>query len=257
MDLGLNGRTALVLASTGGLGAATARALGAEGANVVVSGRNAERAEQLAAELPSATAVQCDLSEPDAAERLVAATRAAYGDPDIVVLNGPGPKPGSATTLGPGDARAAVDLLVETHLALLTMTLPAMRAAGWGRILSVGSSGVQQPIPTLAASNVGRAALAAYLKTLATEVASDGVTVNMLLPGRIATDRVASLDAAAAERTGKTVEDTRNAAIATIPAGRYGDPAEFGAVAAFLCSDAASYVTGSQVRCDGGLIAGA
>ncbi|MDN5856002.1 MAG: SDR family oxidoreductase [Actinomycetia bacterium] len=255
MDLGLKGRTALVLASTGGLGAATARALGAEGANVIVSGRNEERAKQIASELPSATGVRCDLSEPGAAELLVAATREAYGEPDIVVLNGPGPKPGSPTDLGPGDARAAIDLLVETHVALVTLTLPAMRAAGWGRILSVGSSGVQQPIPTLAASNVGRAALAAYLKPLATEIAGDGVTVNMLLPGRIATDRVASLDAAAAERTGKSVEETRKAAEATIPVGRYGDPAEFGAVAAFLCSDLASYVTGSQVRCDGGMIA--
>ena len=255
MDLGLNGRTALVLASTGGLGEATARALGAEGANVVVTGRNEERAKEVAAELPSATGVGCDLSEPDAAERLLAATRDAYGEPDIVVLNGPGPKPGRSTDLGPGDARAAVDLLVETHLALVTLTLPAMRAAGWGRILAVGSSGVQQPIPTLAASNVGRAALAAYLKTLATEVAGDGVTVNMLLPGRIATDRVASLDAAAAERTGKSVEETRKAAEATIPTGRYGEPVEFGAVAAFLCSDTASYVTGGQIRCDGGMIA--
>lgn len=255
MDLGLNSRTALVLASTGGLGEATARALGTEGANVVVTGRNEERAKEVAAQLPSATGVGCDLSEPDAAERLLAATRDAYGEPDIVVLNGPGPKPGRSTDLGPGDARAAVDLLVETHLALVTLTLPAMRAAGWGRILAVGSSGVQQPIPTLAASNVGRAALGAYLKTLASEVAGDGVTVNMLLPGRIATDRVASLDAAAAERTGKSVEETRKAAEATIPTGRYGEPAEFGAVAAFLCSDAASYVTGGQIRCDGGMIA--
>jgi len=255
MDLGLNGRTALVLASTGGLGAATAQALAAEGANVVVSGRNEERAKQIAAQLPSATGVRCDLSEPGAADLLVAATREAYGEPDIVVLNGPGPKPGRATDLGPGDARAAIDLLVETHLALVTLVLPAMRAAGWGRILAIGSSGVQQPIPTLSASNLGRAALGSYLKTLAGDVAADGVTVNMVLPGRIATDRVASLDEAAANRTGTSVEEARNASIAKIPAGRYGDPAEFGAVVAFLCSEAASYVTGSQVRCDGGMVA--
>lgn len=255
MDLGLQGRTALVLASTGGLGAATARAIGAEGANVVVCGRDGDRADAVAAELPSATGVACDITEPGAPERLVEATRHAYGEPDVVVLNGPGPKPGTATDLGPGDVRAAIDLLVETHLALVTLTLPAMRAAGWGRILSVGSSGVQQPIPALAASNVGRASLAAYLKTLATQVAGDGVTVNMLLPGRIATDRVASLDEAAANRAGTSVDEARNAAIAKIPAGRYGEPSEFGVIAAFLCSDAASYVTGSQVRCDGGMIA--
>ena len=255
MDLGLNGRTALVLASTGGLGEATARALGAEGANVVVTGRNEERAKSIAAELPSATGIRCDLTEDDAVDRLVAATREAYGDPQIVVLNGPGPKPGPATSIGPGDARAAVDLLVESHVALVSQTLPAMRAAGWGRILAIGSSGVQQPIPTLAASNLGRAALASYLKTLAGAVAPDGVTVNMLLPGRIATDRVASLDEAAARRNGTSVEEARNASIAKIPAGRYGEPTEFGSVAAFLCSDAASYLTGGQIRCDGGMIA--
>lgn len=255
MDLGLKGRTALVLASTGGLGEATARALGAEGANVVVTGRNEERAKAVAAELPSAIGVRCDLTEDGALEQLVAATRETYGDPEILVLNGPGPKPGSATDVGPGDARAAVDLLVEAHVAMVTLTLPAMRAAGWGRILAVGSSGVQQPIPTLAASNLGRAALASYLKTLAGAVAPDGVTVNMLLPGRIATDRVAALDEAAAKRTGTSVEEAKNASIAKIPTGRYGKPTEFGAVAAFLCSEAASYLTGGQIRCDGGMIA--
>jgi 3-oxoacyl-[acyl-carrier protein] reductase len=115
---------------------------------------------------------------------------------------------------------------------------------------------VQQPIPTLTASNVGRAALAAYLKTLAGAVAADGVTVNMVLPGRIATDRLASLDRAAAERTGRSVEDTAAASRAAIPTGRYGDPAEFGAVVAFLASAQAAYVTGEQVRVDGGLVGG-
>ncbi|MGH3358203.1 MAG: SDR family oxidoreductase [Nocardioidaceae bacterium] len=255
MDLGLQGRTALVLASTGGLGAATARAIGAEGANVVVTGRNEARAKEIAAELPSAIGVGCDLTEPGAAERIVAATKETYGDPDVVVLNGPGPKPGKASEIDPAAMQAAVDVLLAPQIAVVSQTLGAMRAAGWGRILAIGSSGVQQPIPTLGSSNLGRAALGSYLKTLSIEVAPDGVTVNMLLPGRVATARTAALDEAAAERSGTTVEQAQAAALTKIPAGRYGDVTEFGAVAAFLCSGWASYVTGSQIRCDGGLVA--
>ena len=254
MDLGIRGRVALVLASTGGLGAAVARALGEEGAHVVVTGRDAEKAEKLAAELPSAVAVPVDLAEPGAPERLLDATRTAFGEPDIVVLNGPGPKPGSASDLDAGAVGAATDQLLAGHVALVHRALGHMRDQGWGRILAVGSSGVEAPLPMLAASNVGRAALAAYLKTLAGEVAGAGVTVNMLLPGRIATDRVAALDAAAADRQGRGVDEVRADSQARIPTGRYGDPDEFGAVAAFLCSTRASYVTGSLVRCDGGLL---
>lgn len=255
MDLGLQGRTALVLASTGGLGAATARAIGAEGANVVVTGRDESRAQSVASELPSAVGVGCDLTEPGAADALVTATRDAYGNPDIVVLNGPGPKPGKASEIDPETMQAAVDVLLAPQIAIVSRTLGPMRSAGWGRILAVGSSGVQQPIPALGASNLGRAALGSYLKTLSIEVAADGVTVNMLLPGRVATNRTAALDEAAAKQSGGTVEDARAASEAKIPAGRYGDVSEFGAVAAFLCSGPASYVTGSQIRCDGGLVA--
>jgi 3-oxoacyl-[acyl-carrier protein] reductase len=129
-----------------------------------------------------------------------------------------------------------------------------MRGRGFGRIVAIGSSGVQAPIERLVASNAARAALAGYLKTLAAEVAADGVTVNMVLPGRIATDRVGVLDRANAERSGKTEEEVREAAKAAIPAGRYGTPEEFAAVVTFLASAAASYVTGEQIRCDGGLV---
>lgn len=254
MDLGLKDHTALVLAATGGLGAAIAAALGAEGANVVVTGRDREKAEALAASLPSAVGVAVDLTSPDAATTVVEATRAAFGDPDVVVLNGPGPKPGAAADLDEAGARAAVETLLVPHVAVVRQTLPAMRARGWGRILAVGSSSVEAPLPNLSASNVGRAALAAYLKTLSAEVAADGVTVNMLLPGRIATDRVAALDEAAAGRQDRAVEEVRASSRARIPVGRYGDPAEFGSVGAFLCSARASYVTGSLVRCDGGLL---
>lgn len=255
MDLGLRGRTALVCASTAGLGRATAEALAAEGARVVISGRRRELAEQIAARYPGATAVPCDVTAPDAARELVEACRAALGtDLDIVVLNGPGPRPAGATAVDAADLRAAVESLLVFQQSLVAQVLPGMRERGWGRILSIGSSGVLEPITGLALSNVGRSALAAYLKSLATEVAGDGVTVNMLLPGRIDTDRVQALDAARAEREGRDPAAVAADAAAAIPAGRYGRPAEFGAVAAFLCSEPAGYVTGSAVRCDGGML---
>jgi 3-oxoacyl-[acyl-carrier protein] reductase len=128
-----------------------------------------------------------------------------------------------------------------------------MRTTRWGRILAIGSRSVVAPIPNLALSNLGRAALAGYLKTLAAEVAADGVTVNMLLPGRIATDRLRAVDEADAARTGRTVDEVRARATEAIPVGRDGDPAEFGSVAAFMCGAPASYITGVALRCDGGI----
>ena len=254
MDLGLGGRCAVVCASTGGLGEAVARALAAEGANVVVSGRRGDRAKQIAAELPSAVGVEVDLASPSGASDLVAAARDSFGEVDVLVLNGPGPKPGPAASVDDEGLDTAVDALLRPHLRLLGLTLPGMRSRGWGRVLAVGSSGVAAPLPNLALSNLGRSALAGYLKTLAAEVAADGVTVNLLLPGRIATDRAAALDEGRAERSGRSIDDVREESRAEIPAGRYGDPAEFGSVGAFLCSEQASYVTGTAVRCDGGLV---
>lgn len=254
MDLGLAGRTALVCASTSGLGEAIARALGAEGAHVVVSGRRAERARAIAAELPSAVGVGVDLTAPDGPAALVAATREAFGDIDVLVLNSGGPPPSSATGI---DAAAVTEAMVPLLLAqmrLVSLALPTMRERRWGRILGVGGSGIIAPIPGLALSNVGRAAFGGYLKTLAGEVAADGVTVNLLIAGRIATARTDAVDAATAEREGLDVSEVEARGVAMIPVGRYGDVAEFGAVAAFLCSAAASYVTGTATRCDGGLL---
>ena len=209
MDLGLTGRTAVVPGATSGLGLAIARALAAEGANVVLAGRREQLVAEHAAALPSAVGVVADLTDADGPSRIVAAAHEAYGEVDILVLNGGGPPPGTAAAIGTDGAEAAVRLLVFPHVALVDAFLPGMRERGWGRIVAVGSSGVQQPLDGLAASNLGRAALAGYLKTLAAEVAPDGVTVNMVLPGRIDTDRVASLDASAAERRGVTTEDAR------------------------------------------------
>jgi 3-oxoacyl-[acyl-carrier protein] reductase len=254
MDLSITGRTAVVCASTSGLGEAIARALAAEGTQVVVSGRRGERARQIAGELPSAVGVEVDLTDPAGTERLLAAAREAFGEVDILVLNGPGPKAGPAAKVTEPDVDAAIDALLRPHVRLVSAVLPGMRERRWGRVLAVGSSGISAPLPNLALSNLGRAALAGYLKTLAAEVAADGVTVNLLLPGRIATDRAEALDQGRAERSGRSVDDVREESRAEIPAGRYGDPAEFGSVGAFLCSAQASYVTGTAVRCDGGLV---
>jgi 3-oxoacyl-[acyl-carrier protein] reductase len=254
MDLGIAGRTAVVCASTSGLGEAIARALAAEGAHVVVSGRRGERARQIAAELPSAVGVEVDLTDPTDDRRLLAAAREMFGEIDILILNGPGPEPGPAVEVTESDVGGAVDALLRPQVRLVSTVLPGMRKRRWGRILAVGSSGISAPLANLALSNLGRAALAGYLKTLAAEVAADGVTVNLLLPGRIATDRARALDQARADRSGRSVDDVEKQAVAQIPAGRYGDPAEFGDVAAFLCSRQASYVTGTALRCDGGLV---
>ncbi len=256
MDLGLAGRTALVCASTSGLGEATARALAAEGARVVVSGRRAERAAEIAAELPGAVGVGVDLTERGGPERLVARAVEACGPVDVLVLNSGGPPPSTAATLDTDAITEALVPLLTVQQRLVSLVLAGMRERGWGRILGVGSSGIVAPIPGLALSNIGRAALAGYLKTLAGEVASDGVTVNLLLPGRIATARTTGIDGYIAEREGITPAEVEARAAAAIPAGRYGTAAEFGAVAAFLCSSAASYVTGTATRCDGGLVEG-
>ncbi len=254
MELGLDGRTALVCASTSGLGLATAQALDRAGANIVLSGRRADRVNDLATELRSAIGVAVDLTHPEAADRLVDAATQHFGAVDILVLNNGGPPPSTALETGPEDLARGMELLVSPMQRLLRLTVPAMRQRRWGRVLAIGSSGVDEPIPNLAVSNAARAALAGLLKTLAGEVARDGVTVNMLLPGRIDTPRVRSLDAATAERTGRPAAEVAEDSAAAIPAGRYGTPQEFGDTAAFLCSERASYITGTRVRVDGGMV---
>jgi 3-oxoacyl-[acyl-carrier protein] reductase len=254
MDLGIGGRTAIVCASTSGLGEATARALAAEGVRTVVCGRRGPTAQAIAAELPDAVGVEVDLTSADGPARLVDAAVSAFGQVDILVLNSGGPPPSRAAEVSDDDVLAAVTTLVLAQRRLVSLVLPGMRERGWGRVLAIGSSGVVEPIPGLALSNVGRAALGGYLKTLSAEVAADGVTVNMLLPGRIATARTEAVDRGIAERDGISAEEAAARSVATIPVGRYGRPEEFGSVAAFLCSAAASYVTGTATRCDGGAV---
>lgn len=254
MDLGLAGKTAVVLGATSGMGAAIARGLAAEGASVAVVGRRAQAARELASELGAAVAIPADITEPGAPQRILDQVTDTLGRVEVLVLNGGGPKPSLPTDFTSADAQDAVDLLLKPHIDLVSRVLPAMLEAGWGRIVAVGSAGVQEPIGNLTASNVGRAALAGYLKTLAGQVADQGVTVNMVLPGLIDTDRAAGLDQLAADAAGVSVEEARTKRAESIPAGRYGTPEEFAAVAVFLASSRASYVTGEQIRCDGGSI---
>ena len=256
MKLGLDGRTALVLGSTSGLGLAIAQGLAGEGAHVVICGRRGDVAAERAAALPSAIGLEVDLNRPDAAAVAVAAAGQRFGQIDVLVLNAGGPPPGTAAALEADALSPAVRTLLLAQIEFVGEVLPGMRARGWGRIVAIGSSGVEAPIPGLVQSNTVRAALAGYLKTLAGEVAADGVTVNLILPGRIHTGRVDQLDENAARARGSDVAEVRRASQQRIPMRRYGRPEEFGSVAVFLCSDQASYVTGTAVRVDGGMLPG-
>lgn len=254
MDLGIAGRTALVCSSTDGLGEATARALAREGARTVVTGRRAARAQHIAQTLPDAVAIPADLNHPDTPEALVAQTESHYGPIDVLVLNGPGPPVTQAVDVSTPDIDQSIELLVKPQQRLVSLVLEGMRSRRWGRILTIGSSGMMTPLPDLALSNLGRAALAGYLKTLANEVARDGVTINVLIPGQIKTNRTEDVAHTKASRTNTPIDDVHRRDLARIPAGRYGSVDEFGAVATFLCSEHASYITGTAIRCDGGAI---
>jgi len=259
MDLGLHGKGALVLGASQGLGLGVARALLAEGARVAISARSTETLDTVRSALPADQRDRCfpiaaDLGTPGAAATIAAATRAALGSVDILVNNSGGPPTGQPSAVALADVEAQFDKMVTPLLALTLDLVPDMRSRGWGRVLTIASSGVVQPIPHLPISNSLRSALVGFMKTLAGEVARDGVTVNVLAPGRIATARTQSIDAAAASRAGKSESDVARESAATIPAGRYGTVEEFGAVAAFLAGTGASYVTGSIIRVDGGAI---
>lgn len=258
MDLGLAGKKAVVMSSSRGLGAGIAHALAAEGADVVLTGRAEARLAAEVAEINAkgagrASYVVADLADPATVEVLATAA-AAMGGADILIANTGGPAPGRMADADPATFAAQFDTMVVRVAALTARLVPHMQAQGWGRILAIGSSGVIQPIPTLGVSNLMRSALVGWSKSLSNDLAADGITVNMLVPGRIHTARVDELDTAAAQRMGKTIDDVRTASRATIPAGRYGKVEEFAATAAFLCSDPAGYITGSVVRCDGGMI---
>ncbi len=262
MDLGLKNKRALVLASSRGLGLGIAKALAAEGASVLLVGRSGDRLADNCREINAdsntkanggkADWVWGDLSEENFLDSMVAAVKDKLGGIDILVNNTGGPTPGTAEEMTAEKLDTFFQSMVLRVITLTNALVPQMKAQGFGRILTVASSGVFEPIPNLALSNTLRAALVGWNKTLATELAGSGITCNMLLPGRIHTDRIDELDGANAKRQGKSVEEIRAASLKTIPAGRLGKVEEFAAAGAFLCSVPASYVTGTMLRVDGG-----
>jgi 3-oxoacyl-[acyl-carrier protein] reductase len=239
MNLGLTGKRALVLGGSRGLGAASAQALADEGVTVLVASRSA--------------AYPLDLTSAESVGALIDTVK-AQGGVDILVNNSGGPKPGGAQGQSSADWQAAFQTMASSLFAITDALLPGMIERKWGRIITIASSGVVAPISGLAFSNAIRGAIAGWSKTLAGEVAQHGITVNMVLPGRIDTDRVRELDQNRSAKTGLDIEAVRQAARNEIPLGRYGQPAEFGAAVAFLASQQASYITGSMLRVDGGMI---
>lgn len=258
MNLGISGKVALILASSGGLGFGIAQALAAEGARVFLTGRSTEKlkaaADAIRADGGDAEWASADLADPATPAKLASEVQDAFGPVDILVNNTGGPPPGRMSDADLELVPTQFNAMVLSVMAMTAAVVPGMRESGWGRVITVASSGVEQPIPNLGLSNALRASLVGWSKSMATDLAPDGITVNMLLPGRIHTNRVDQIDSGAASRSGKSVDEVRAASRATIPIGRYGRVEEFAAVAAFLASEQASYVTGSLVRCDGGLI---
>ena len=260
MDLKLQGKRALICGGSSGLGRAVATALVAEGVHVVLLSRDgaalAEAAEALNAMGPGrAGFVPADLADHAGLLKAVDQAEALLGGPVEILLNNTGgPPPSGVSGLEPAIWRDHFEAMVLSIFRLMDRVLPAMRAAGWGRILNVASITVVEPSAALGVSNTLRASVAAWAKTLAGEVGPDGVTVNTLLPGRIDTPRIARLDQAAAERKGVTPQQARADSVRSIPVGRIGAPEEFGAAAAFLASPLAAYITGSLIRLDGGAI---
>ncbi|KRD73099.1 SDR family oxidoreductase [Ensifer sp. Root278] len=251
MDLGIAGKRALVLGGSKGLGRGIAEALASEGVIVALTGRDAASAAKVASDIgPSARGYALDLSKPDMLDRLLDRLEADFGAIDILVLNGGGPP---ASAIEPDFWRAQFETMVLAGMRITGRLLPGMRERRFGRIIAVASTSIREPIVGLTASNALRSAVAGWLKTLAGEVAAEGVTVNLLLPGRLATDRTLSFDRMDAESEGVDIATVAARSQQEIPLGRYGTPAEFGAAAAFLASRQASYITGVALPVDGGL----
>jgi 3-oxoacyl-[acyl-carrier protein] reductase len=258
MDLGLNGKTALVLGAGGGLGGAIARTLAAEGARVVAADINAETAAQTVAAVEAAggtaMALALDLGALGAIDAKIAEIESAFGGVDILVNNTGGPPPTPVSGQDPALWSKHFEAMVLSVIAITDRCLPGMRARKWGRVITSTSSGVVAPIPNLGISNALRLSLVGWSKTLAREVGGDGITANIVLPGRIATGRITFLDEQKAKRENRSVEEVSAESTAAIPVGRYGEPQEYADVVAFLASTRASYITGSVIRIDGGYI---
>ena len=246
MDLGIDGRVALVLGASRGLGLAIAEALGREGARVALASRSPEDLERLAAEIGNgAEGFAVDTADAAAVDALPGRVAEAMGPIEILVLNTGGPPPGGALEGSDEDWEAAFRSLVLTPVELARACVPGMRERGWGRIVNVSSTSVREPIPGLALSNSNRMAAVGLLNTLAREVAPDGITVNTVATGRFGTERL--------EHIYGSMDAAEERARADVPAARLGRPEEYGDLVAFVCSDRAAYLTGTVIPLDGGL----
>jgi len=259
MNLGLEGKIALVAASSRGLGRAIAAELAAEGARLILCARNEEAVQHTAQEIAESTgadviAMQADLSRRDHVYRLAKDALARVEHIDVLVTNAGGPPSGSFESLDAGMWDTAYRLTLQSAVELTRCVLPEMKRRRWGRILNVTSIAVKQPVDGLMLSNSIRAAVTGFGRTLANEVARYGITVNNILPGYTRTERVEQLNAATAAREGVTVEDVSRRIEAQIPMRRLGEPEEFAALAAFLASEQAAYITGQSIAVDGGWI---
>ncbi len=245
MDLGISGRTALVTGASAGLGLACAQALAAEGVRVAVASRSADKLAAAVATLDGdPVMLTVDLSDPASVDALVDDATEALGHVDILIANGGGPPPGNFASTDVDAYPAALQLNLLSMVALTKAFVPPMQERGWGRVVAVTSAAVRQPMDYLILSNTARSGLTAFLKTTATEVAGDGVTVNTEQPGVHATDRLAQL------------YDDLDEVARSVPTQRLGDPGDFGRIVAFLCSESARSITGASVPVDGGAIKG-
>lgn len=258
MDMQLNGKTALVFGAGGGLGGAIARSLASEGVHVAVADIDeaaaAKTAESIVSAGGKALAIGWDISDLSVVETRLASIVEAFGPVDILVNNTGGPPPTPASGQSAESWSKYFDMMVRSVIVVTDAVLPGMKARGWGRIITSTSSGVVAPIANLGISNSLRLALVGWSKTLAREIGRDGITANIVLPGRIATGRITFLDEQKAKRENRPVEEVTAESTASIPVGRYGRPEEYGDTVAFLASPRASYITGSVIRIDGGLI---
>jgi 3-oxoacyl-[acyl-carrier protein] reductase len=261
MDLGINGKIALVTAASKGLGRGSALALAAEGVRLAICSRTRADIEKTAQELTGQTGAEvvpfvADMSRPEDIDRLLGEVRARLGDPDIVVCNAGGPPAGNFATITLEQFLPAVELSMMSSIRMTYAVTPAMIQKGWGRIVYITSVSVKQPIPFILLSNTARAGLAGFMKTVAREIASTGVTINAVLPGTHETDRVRETARTRAVTEGVSFEEALRAQGANNPMRVLGDAEDFGAVVAFLCSRQARFVTGENVLVDGGAYAG-